>query len=147
MQNSSISKQYFETGPHNILLFFSIIGFLIFLYATFNAFSSQLDIRIVSRETVCAQPLNNRCRYQYTVKETDGRQGPLLVSGFVYDADDLIAGNSIRKERYSFQYEVNGHPKFWPFATSVGGILLLSIAALALWMSPRVRLMVKSALR
>jgi len=139
-------KKLFEVGPHNILLGVGLIGCLIFCYGVFDVLWSELDVRIVKKETVCEQPLNNRCRYQYLV-EHDGQHQSISVSGYVFDPEDLVVGNSVKKGRFSFQYKVNGYTKTWPFAADCIGILLFSFLALGLWLAPRVRLAINSAFR
>jgi hypothetical protein len=144
--NDSMPKKLFAVGPHNILLVVGLIGFLIFCYGVFDVLRSEMDARVVGKQTICEQPLNNRCRYQYLV-EHNGQSQTISVSGFVFALDDLVVGNSVKKGPLSFKYEVNGYTKTWPFAADYFGILLLSVFALGLWLTPRIRLLINSALR
>ncbi|MDB6008713.1 MAG: hypothetical protein JWL65_963 [Gammaproteobacteria bacterium] len=139
-------KNIFEGGPHNILLGVGLIGCLIFCYGVFGVLCSELDVRVVEKKTMCEQPLNNRCRYQYLV-EHDGQHQIISVSGYVFDSGDLVVGSSVKKGRFSFEYQVNGYTKFWPFAADYIGILLFSFLALGLWLVPRIRLIINSAFR
>lgn len=140
-------KSLFEKGPHNLLLCLGIIGCIFFLYAVSDALYTELDARIVARETICAQPLNNRCRYQYTVRLRDGQQAKLEGSGFFFDPNDWVAGNVILKKKFSFVYSVNGEKKNWSFALNFIWLLLCSLLAFCLWLSSAVRLKIKAALR
>jgi len=139
-------KHIFEVGPHNILLGIGIIGCLIFCYGAFDVLFSELDVSVVEKETICEQPLNNRCRYQYLV-EHNGQHKIISVSGYLFDSEDLVAGNSVKKGRFSFKYRVNGYTKIWPFAADYFGILFFSFLALGLWLVPRIRLVINSAIR
>lgn len=143
----SLANPLFEGGAHNLLLYLVIIGFVFFCYAVLDAWRTELDVRIVDRETVCAQPLNNRCRYQYTVTLPDKKSAKLTGSGFFFDPDDWVVGNLIRKNRFSFVYAVNGKEKIWPFVSNFIGLLFCNILAFRLWLSPRVRLKIKALLR
>jgi hypothetical protein len=139
-------KNIFEAGPHNILLGVGLIGCSIFCYGVFDVLRSELDVRVVGKQTICEQPLNNRCRYQYSV-EHDGQHQIISVSGYVFDSDDLVVGNSVKKGQFSFKYKVNGYTKIWSFAADYIGILLFSFLAFGLWLTPRIRLMINSAFR
>jgi hypothetical protein len=128
-----MQRLFFE-GAHNVLVYIGVICCAVFLYGVFDVLDSELEIRVVSEEAICVQPLNNRCRYQYTVEEPDGQQVKMFVSGFVFDADDWAAGNLIKKKRFNFKYSVNGHSRVWPFAINYFCILLGGVFAIGIWL-------------
>jgi hypothetical protein len=59
----------------------------------------------------------------------------------------LCQGSPAKKGRFSFEYQVNGYTRIWPFAAGYSGILLFSFLALGLWLAPRIRLKINSVFR
>lgn len=126
-------KPFFVTGSHNILLVASIVGCLIFLAAVFHQLYSDYEIRILAIENVCEQPLNNRCQYLYLVEHKDRTLSKISFDIYMFRKDELAVGNSIKKDKFSFEYQLNGNKMVWGFASHYLSILFFSLLALGLW--------------
>lgn len=126
-------KQLFIKGPHNILFVAGIVGLLFFLGALFNQLNFECDFSILSIETKCQQPLNNRCIYEYSVKSKSGLLSKIGLDGNLFVSEDLAVGKSIQKNKFSFVYQVDGKRTNWTFANYYLGIFFISILAFGLW--------------
>ncbi len=126
-------------GPHNIFFVAGIIGFLICLEGLFCELYFDYDIRILGVQLICEQPLNNRCFYQYLVKQGDGTLNRVKFHGYMFRDNELVVGNTIKKDKLSFEYQVNGSKVSWEFAGHYVTILLFSVLVFALWrrLTPR----------
>lgn len=91
------------------------------------------DFKILAIENVCEKPLNNRCQYEYLIKNRDGISHKMSFSIYRFEDDELVVGNSIEKKKFSFKYKVNGNEVNWPFAGRYIVFLLTSFSMLALW--------------
>ena len=131
--NISIRKRYFVTGPHNILLVGSIVGCLYFFYGVISAFVVDYDMRILNVQTICEQPLNNRCVYQYSIDKGDGSLNNIEFTGYLFRDSELVVGNQIKKSKFSFVYQVNGNIVSWGYAWHYLTFFIFSIFALVLW--------------
>lgn len=120
-------------GPHNILFVASIVGVLFFLAALFHQLCFEYDFKILAIEIKCEQPLNNRCIYEYSVESKDGFLGKIELDGYMFRSEELVVGNSIKKNKLSFEYQVNGKKMVWGFGSRYLMILFFSLLALGLW--------------
>ena len=140
-------KWEFVKGAHNLLLYIGVAILGLCLYGVLNVFWTGLDAQVLARESVCEQPLNNRCQYLYTLRKPDGEQLKTAMSAYIFDASDLAIGNYLKKNKFSFGYEVNGQKKSWPFFLHYLYLLLVSVFALGLWLLPSVRVAIDRLLR
>jgi hypothetical protein len=128
-----MKKPFFSKGPHNILFAAGIVGCLFFLEALFHQMYLEYDFRVLAIETKCEQPLNNRCIYKYSVKHKDGSVSKVELDGYLFREEELAVGNSIKKEKFSFEYLVNGERTVWGFANYFLLIFFASISSLWIW--------------
>ena len=135
-----MNKPFFSSGLHNILLAVSILGFGICFEALFHQMFIAYDLKILAIENVCEKPLNNRCQYEYSIRNSDGISHKMSFGIYRFMDDELVVGNSIDKKKFSFKYKVNGKEKIWPFAGRYIVILLASLSMLALWRNLTARL-------
>jgi hypothetical protein len=112
---NAMRKPFFLKGPHNILLVAGIVGCLFLLKVLFDQLYSEYDFKILAIELNCQQPLNNRCTYEYSVKRKDGSLSKIGLSGYMFRSEELVVGNSIAKNKFSFGYQVNGEKSTWGF--------------------------------
>ena len=126
-------KPFFVTGPHNVLLAASIVGCLFSFDGVISTFRVDYDIRIMEVKSVCEQPLNNRCVFQYSVEQGNGTLNKINLPGYMFRDSELAAGNKIKKSRFSFEYRVNDKLVSWGFVGHYLTILALSLLALGLW--------------
>jgi hypothetical protein len=125
-------KPFFVTGPHNILFVAGIVGCLFFLQAIFHLWYFECEIRILSIELVCQQPLNNRCQYEYLGQYKDGTLSKVDLA-YMFRRDELAIGDSVKKDKFSFEYQLNGKKIVWEFANHYLSILFFSLLVLGLW--------------
>ena len=125
-------KPFFVAGLHNILLVAGIVGCLIFLQATFHTWYFECEIRILEIELVCQQPLNNRCQYEYFGEYKDGTLSKIDFA-YLFGTGELTVGDSVKKNKFSFEYQLNGKKMVWEFASHYLKILFFSLLALGLW--------------
>jgi hypothetical protein len=128
-----MGKPFLVKGPHNVLLVAGLVGGLFFLGALFQQLFFEYDFRIMAIELKCQQPLNNRCIYEYSVMRKDGSLSKVELDGYMFRREELAVGNSIKKNKFSFEYQVNGERMVWGFADYYLWILLLSFCTLGLW--------------
>ena len=125
-------KPLFVTGLHNFFFAAGVVGCFIFLQAVFHQFYFECEIRILSIELVCQQPLNNRCQYGYWGKHKDGTLRKFDLS-YMFRRDELSVGDSVKKEKFGFVYQLNRKKMVWGVAGHYLKILAFSLLALGLW--------------
>lgn len=131
--NRAKRKPFFVTGPHNALLAAGVIGCIFFFDGVISAFGVDYNMRILDVQSVCEQPLNNRCAYQYLVEQGGGTLNKINFPGYMFRDSELVVGNKIQKSRFSFEYQVNDKLVHWSFACHYVTILVLSLFVLGLW--------------
>lgn len=122
----------FVSGPHNLFLGAGIAACLISIQAIFHQWHSDYEFRILAIDQVCQQPLNNRCQYEYTAQHKDGT---ISKVDFVYmiERKEVEVGNSIRKEKFQFEYILNEKNMAWSSARHYLSVLFFGILALGFW--------------
>lgn len=129
----TMRKPFFVTGPHNIVFVAAIVGCLICSAALFHQWYFESEIRILAVENACEQPLNNRCQYEYLAEHKDGTLSRISFDIYMFRKDELAVGSSIKKSKFSFEYQMNGRKMAWGFAGHYLKILFFSLLALGLW--------------
>lgn len=104
-----------------------------FLSAIFNQLNFECNFSILAIDIKCQQPLNNRCIYEYSVKNKDDLVRKIELDGNMFGTEDLAVGKSIQKEKFSFEYQVDGKKMVWRFANYYFWILSFSAMAFGLW--------------
>ena len=127
-----LTKPFFLTGLHNFFFVAGITGCLICLQAIFHQWYFECEIRIFSIELVCQQPLNNRCQYKYIGQYKDGTLSQVDLA-YMLRRDELAIGDSVKKNKFSLVYQLNGKKMFWEFISHYLIILFFSLLALGLW--------------
>lgn len=125
-------KPFFVTGLHNLFFAAGIVGCLIFLQATFHTWYFECEIRILKIELVCQQPLNNRCQYEYFGEHKDGTLSKIDFA-YLFGTGELTVRDSVKKDKFSFEYQLNGKKMVWGFASHYFSILFFSLLALGSW--------------
>lgn len=125
-------KPFFVTGLHNFFFVAGIVGCLIFLQAIFHQWYFESEIRILAIELVCEQPLNNRCQYEYLGQHKDGTVSKVDLA-YMFKRAELAIGDSVKKDKFGFEYQLNGEKMVWGFASHYLSILFFSLLALGLW--------------
>lgn len=129
-----MSKPFFVKGLHNIILYVGIMLFYPLFYGLYYEMYYDWDFRVLGVSIVCEQPLNNRCSNEYQVVNSDGTSSKIPSHQLVaFDPDDLRIGNVVKKNKFSFEAEVNGTRKFWPEAGQTIAILALQLLAVGIW--------------
>jgi hypothetical protein len=131
---STVKTLPFVDGLHNILLYGATVTTAWAVLATGNAFVTGEHFNILNSELVCQQPLNNRCRTNYSVRDAGSSLARTYEpEGSLFSAGELKTGNEIQKARFSFSYLVNGQAKHWAYGYDILVALLSSIVALTIW--------------
>ena len=128
-----MSKHLFKNGYHNLFLAAAIFCSFVFFEELSNDLLSSYDMKILKVELVCEQPLNNRCDYQYWVQGNEGKNSRIQINGNLFGFDELVAGNTIKKNKFSFAYEVNGQESKSKSVTYLFRILLVILVLLSVW--------------
>jgi len=124
----------FVKGLHNVLLFLGVVGILLCVHGLYCEMFLDYNMRIMGIQIVCEQPLNNRCRSLYSIQRTDGTQETITtLYGSMFRDSEIVPGNTIKKAKFSFEYEVNGEKVGWAYAGHYLLVLLLSLIAIGLW--------------
>ena len=118
-----------HTPQRSYVLFF-ILAMLICLFAGSEMFQrAKIDLngRVISSESSCVQPLNNRCATEYVVETTSGDR-KTYIAGPTDKAlrRGLPVGTIVVKEKWSLSYAVNG-VEINDFPFFYKGMLLLGI--------------------
>ena len=118
------------------LTFLAIGSVLVVMTASEIYDRAKIEIagQIVAKQTSCQQPRNNRCSTIYTVAAQDGSK-QLYVAGPTYEAlsHDLPIGAFLRKEKWRFDYVVDGSLiQDFPLVFSLG-LLAIGLAAVGVW--------------
>jgi hypothetical protein len=94
-------------------LFPAIAAFLLMFSGVelYGRAAIELDGTVVSSNTSCMQPQNNRCATEYIVESTN-RARTMYVAGSTDKALQrwLPVGTRIVKHKWAFAYSVNGKP-------------------------------------
>ncbi|MET3109548.1 hypothetical protein AAKU58_004405 [Oxalobacteraceae bacterium GrIS 1.18] len=128
-----MNQSLFIKGPHNILFILGIVGCLFFVEALVHQMYLDYDFQILDIKLKCEQPLNNRCVYEYMVRNKNNSINKIELDGFMFKKEELEVGYFIKKEKFSFEYRINGENKVWGFAKYHLLILLASFSALVFW--------------
>ncbi len=101
-------------SPSNqgVYRFTIVLGLMLLAFGGSELYKrASIDIQgtVASSITTCQQPQNNRCATRYTVK-TPGGSEVSYVAGFTDGAlaRRLPEGTYIDKEKWHFQYKING---------------------------------------
>ncbi len=129
----------FEYGFHNVFLVIAIIMLGVSFNSTQKMFLFECNDKIVSKELVCEQPLNNRCQFIYTLVSNEGQETKTDLLDYALQNTEAIVGNKIAKPKFSFSYQVNGEKKYWSYWPWVLKIFIPGLVFLRLWVSPHVR--------
>ena len=131
---SRVKTLPFVDGLHNVLLYGATIATAWSVFATGNAFVAEERFDILGSESVCEQPLNNRCRTNYSVQDAGSSLARTYEpTGNLFSAGELTTGNKIQKARFSFTYLVNGQERHWGYGYDILITLLSSAVALTIW--------------
>ena len=125
-------KPFFVTGLHNFFFAAGIVGCFIFLQAALHTWYFECEIRVLKIELVCQQPLNNRCQYEYLGEYKDGTLSKIDFA-YLFRTGELTVGDSVKKDKFSFEYQLNRKKMVWEFASHYLSILFFSLVALGLW--------------
>ena len=121
-------------GPHNALLYVACIGLIWVASFAFSVFASNYDFIVLGSESVCEQPLNNRCQLEFKVRRSGASQVETRTFNmYEFRLEELAVGNRILKRPLSFSYFVNGQLTKWAHGTELLTILLFAAGALAVW--------------
>jgi hypothetical protein len=126
-------KPFFVSGPHNLLFVAGIVGCLICLRGVFLQLTYEYDFKVLAIGLKCQQPLNNRCVYEFSVMLKDGSVDEIQLEGYMFRHEEVAVGNTIKKGKFSFGYQVNGKRMNWAFAVNYLWVFLFSLSALGLW--------------
>ena len=122
----------FVAGVHNVFLAACAAGCVIFLQGVSHQWLFECNVKIVAINYVCQQPLNNRCQYEYIGQ---GRNGAVGTVDFNYMAgrDQLAESDWVTKEKFGFDYRLNGQKMTWRSWSYYLRILFFGVISLFVW--------------
>ena len=120
-------------GHKLLLLCLSIFSAVLCEGRIIDTFLLSADFTVKSTYRVCEQPLNNRCVTHYDVLESDGASGDFVPFGYQFEPGILQPEVHIRKNAYSFRYEIDGISRRWPYLWSHIIVFLVGIAGALVW--------------
>jgi hypothetical protein len=98
--------------PQRSYVLFFMLSMLIWLFAGSEIFQrAKIDLngKVISSETSCVQPLNNRCATEYVVEAASGDRKTYIAGPTDKALRQLLpVGTVVVKEKWSLSYAVNG---------------------------------------
>jgi hypothetical protein len=126
-------KTLFIPGLHNVFLLIGVIGLLLCIESTYGAFFYDYEFRIISVEKICEQPLNNRCFNQYFIENKNKIKDKIIINSDIFRQNDLLPGNKIKKDKFTFSYYVNEKKMVWGDITYILNLQFFSLLMFVLW--------------
>ena len=118
----------FVDGLHNVFFIAAVVGAILTLTSLSIQYYSTFDFVILKIDRICEQPLNNRCVDHYLVKRENDPYETLTISAYKFRESELAVGNSFKKNRFTFEYWVNGRKVQWGYLTlHIAGMILSSL--------------------
>lgn len=126
----------FRHGLHNALLFFALFFGTVYGNAILTFYRQSGDGTVMDRTV-----LPSRADVQHKVYRYTYSPGSDFDASNTLDIDeaDLMPGNHIHKDAWTFRYEVNGEPKSWNALGGYAYMLVLCAISMILWSLAPVR--------
>lgn len=120
----------FRHGLHNVLLFFGLFFGTVYGHNILTFYRQSGDGTVVDRTV-----LPSRANVQHKVYRYSYAPGSDFDAGNTLDIDeaDLMPGNHIHKDAWTFHYEVNGEPRSWNALGDYAYMLALGAICMILW--------------
>jgi hypothetical protein len=119
---------------HGLLIVVAVLTWLFAGSEIFQRATIELHGKVVSSETSCVQPQNNRCATEYVVERNDHVQ-KRYVAGPTDKSlrRGLPVGSEIDKDKWALAYAIDGVPiNDFPSAF-YGGLLAFGFCCALLW--------------
>jgi len=131
-----IDPVLFRYGLHNVLLAFALFFGTVHGNAILTFYRQSGDGTVMDRKVLPSRANSEHKLYRYTYfPGSDFNAGNTLDIGEA----DLMPGNHIHKEAWTFRYEVNGESKSWNALGDYAGMLALCAISMILWFLRPVR--------
>ena len=122
-----------RSHPSNALLIAGVVTLYMSIKPLATFYVDDYHYLITSKTLVCEQPLNNRCEYQFELKDPKGKIVTRTLHSYIFRANELTVGSNIEKRKGSFEYSVNGKTTTWGHWRSSFILLLCTAILWALW--------------
>jgi hypothetical protein len=126
----------FRYGLHNVLLVFALFSGTVYGNAILTFYRQSGDGTVMDRTVLASRAKAPHKVYRYTYFP-----GSDFDAGNTLDIDevDLMPGNRIHKDAWTFRYEVNGETKSWSALGDCTYMLALCAISMILWFLAPVR--------
>jgi len=128
-----VRRIVFVEGLHNAIFIASAVGILFSTISLITHIFSEFDFTVLKIETICEKPLNNRCVDHYSVINKNGASVDLTLSAYKLRPNEVVVGNSLKKDRFSLEYWVNGKKVQWEYFFLHIMVITMSVLCFIWW--------------